>query len=243
MTSSTSAALKIACLIRDQTKARQVQAQYPQVETILGDLDDESLITHQAEASDIVLHLAATGHVSSTNSIVRGLHQRFDKTKSPSYWMQISGATCFAGEEIASGRVGFPTDVVYDDIKDKSKILSVLRNNPKRVVENIILAQDPSKVKTALIIGPLIYGPGRGPVNQRSIQAPEIVKATLKMGHGFQLNAGRNIWSNVHVQDLSSLISLLVTAALGGRDGTWNGDGVYNVEDGELVYSSSTPMR
>lgn len=86
-----------------------------------------------------------------------------------------------------------------------------------------------------MIVGPHIYGVGRGPINQRSVQAPEITRATLQLGHGFKLNEGQNIWSNIHVHDLSNLVSLLVEAAKDGRDGFWNHDGVFNVENGELV--------
>ena len=102
-------------------------------------------------------------------------------------------------------------------------------------MENLVISQSPSSVKTALIVGPLIYGVGNGPVNQRSVQAPEIAKTTLKLGHGFKLNEGKNIWSNIHVHDLASLVSLLVGAAKDGKDGFWNEEGVFNVENGELV--------
>ncbi|KAL6708744.1 hypothetical protein ACN47E_002440 [Coniothyrium glycines] len=233
---------QISALVRDQTKAQQVQEKYPKVQTILGDLDNATLVTSEAEGSDIVLHLAATGHVPSIEAIAQGLYNRYEKTKSPGYWVQISGATCFASEEIASGKFGFPTDVTYDDVKDQSRILSTLRNNSQRVVENTVLAQDSSKVKTALLIGPLIYGPGRGPVNQRSVQAPEIARVTLNLGHGFKLNDGENIWSNVHVQDLSAFVSILVAAASNGKDGIWNDDGVYNIENGELTFKNLSEL-
>lgn len=116
-------------------------------------------------------------------------------------------------------------------------MLSAIQSNPKRVVENLVLSQESSSIKTAIIVGPLIYGAGRGPVNQRSVQAPEITKATLQLGHGFKLNEGKNVWSNIHVHDLSDLVALLVQAAREGKDGFWNHGGVYNVENGELVSS------
>lgn len=178
---------------------------------------------------------AATGHAPSSKAIAEGLQARNKEQQKPAHWIQISGATLFAGDEISSGRFGYASDAVYDDVKNQSQILSIIRNNAKRIVENTVLAQKPEIVRTALIVGPLIYGPGRGPVGQRSIQAPEIAKATLQLGHGFKLNDGENIWSNVHVQDLSNLVSLLVKAAIEGKEGMWNEDGIYNVENGELV--------
>ncbi|KAJ8111477.1 hypothetical protein OPT61_g5934 [Boeremia exigua] len=228
--------LHITSLVRDASKAQQVQLAYPDVKTILGDLDNSKLIREQSEAADIVLNFAATGHAGSAKAISEGLQARHKESQRPSYWIQISGATVYAADEIGSGRFGKATDDTYDDVQDQEKILAAIRNNPKRVVENLVISQTPSSVKTALIVGPLIYGVGRGPVNQRSVQAPEIAKATLKLGHGFKLNEGKNIWSNIHVHDLSSLVSLLVGAARENKDGFWNKDGIFNVENGELAF-------
>jgi hypothetical protein len=187
---------------------------------------------------------AATGHAGSAKAIAEGLQARQSETHKPSHWIQISGATVYATDEISSGHFGRATDAIYDDLKDQKKILSAIQQNPKRVVENLVISQDPSGVKTALIVGPLIYGVGRGPISQRSVQAPEIAKTTMKLGHGFKLNEGKNIWSNIHVHDLANLVSLLVGAAKEGKDGFWNEDGVFNVENGELVSShTSIPQK
>jgi hypothetical protein len=238
--------------VRDEDKAEKVRAAYPTVNIVLGSLDDFALVAQEAQSADIILRpfhhwllksktadldidLAATGHAVSASAIAKGLEARQAEFKKPSYWIQISGATVYAAEEIASGQFGRATNTIYDDIKDQDKTLSIVRGNPKRVVENTVLSQPPSAVRIALILGPLIYGCGRGPVNQRSVQAPEIAWSTLKLGHGFELYDGENVWSNVHVQDVASLVMLLVSAAIEGKDGIWNNNGIYNAENGELV--------
>ncbi|KZM19987.1 hypothetical protein ST47_g8853 [Ascochyta rabiei] len=234
--------LHITSLVRDATKAEQVKLAYPDVKTILGDLDDTGLIKEQSKAADIVLNFAATGHAASANAIAEGLQTRQKEMQKPSFWIQMSGATVYPVDEIASGRFGYATDDVYNDLKDQDKILSIIQDNRKRVVDNLVLSQAPSSVKTALIIRPLIYGVGRGPVNQRSIQAPEIAKATLNLAHGFKLNKGKNIWSNIHVHDLANLVSMLVRAARDGKDGFWNKDGVFNVKNGELAFGELSAL-
>ncbi|KAF2123841.1 NAD dependent epimerase/dehydratase family protein [Dothidotthia symphoricarpi CBS 119687] len=236
LTNSNISSLYIACLVRDSAKAGQVQAAYPAIQTILGDLDDVDLVRREAEGADIVLHFASTNHIPSAQAIAQGLQARQKATQKPGYWIQISGATLFATDEIASGRFGFATDTTYDDVKDCEQVLDIIRSNPKRVVENTVLSQTSETVRTGLIIAPLIYGHGKGPVNQRSIQAPEITKSTLQRGRGFKLNDGENIWSNVHVSDLANLVCLLVSAATEGREGLWNKDGVYNMENGEMSF-------
>ena len=47
--------LHITSLVRDASKAQQVQSAYPEVKTILGDLDDIDLIKEQSKAADVVL--------------------------------------------------------------------------------------------------------------------------------------------------------------------------------------------
>ncbi|KAF2825848.1 nucleoside-diphosphate-sugar epimerase [Ophiobolus disseminans] len=236
LTHSSLDGLQISSIVRSGDHAKQLQAAYPNIRTVVGDLDDVALVKREAESADIVLHLASTSHVASAKAIADGLQARSKNTSSPHYWIQISGATCYAVEEISSGKFGFASDEIFDDTRDQEDIVTLLRKNTKRVVENTVLSQSPSTVKTALIIGPLIYGAGRGPVNQRSVQAPEIVKTTLKLGHGFKLNKGQNIWSNIHVQDLAYLVHSLVSAATNAQDGLWNHDGVYNAENGKMTF-------
>lgn len=72
------------------------------------------------------------------------------------------------------------------------------------------------------------------------VQAPEVARATLKLGEGFKLGDGKNSWSNVHVNDLSDLITALVDAAAAGKtdDGLWGKDGIYFPEHGNMVRKS-----
>jgi len=48
---------------------------------------------------------------------------------------------------------------------------------------------------------------------------------------------GNNLWTEVHVQDLSNVFLALVTAALeGGGKATWNDEGYYFSENGDFVW-------
>ena len=143
----------------------------------------------------------------------------------------------FSGPDIKNGRYGEAGSRVYDDLQDIDEIRSIIAGNPKRVVDNLVLAQSPLKIKTALIVGPLIYGVGRGPLNSRSIQAPEIARITLQQRQGFRLGAGLSCWSNIHIHDLGSLFVALLDAAVDSKSGLWNEDGIYLPENGKMVYS------
>ena len=142
----------------------------------------------------------------------------------------------FIADEVKNKRYGYASNEVHDDLRDAAETISIINNNPMKVSEQIVLKQSPEVVRTALLMGPHIYGRGRGPWNRRTVQCTEIARATLRLGHGFRLNEGANTWSDVHVADFARLVCLLVKAAIEGRDdGLWNGDGIYHPENGRMV--------
>lgn len=61
---------------------------------------------------------------------------------------------------------------------------------------------------------------------------------TLRLQKGPIIGAGRSIWNNVHVHDLSDVYALLVDAAIAGRtdDGLWGAKAYYLTENGEHVW-------
>ena len=76
----------------------------------------------------------------------------------------------------------------------------------------------------------MIYGPGKGPLNKRSMQAPDMARSILKDGHGFRFNAGLNRWSTIHVGDLGEVVNKLVEAASTDKSSSpdlWNDQGIY----------------
>jgi prolyl-tRNA editing enzyme YbaK/EbsC (Cys-tRNA(Pro) deacylase) len=209
-----------------------VKRAFPQhVEIVEGDLDDADLIEREASQADVVVHLASTKHEVSSKAIAKGLAAKGEV----GYWVQISGASMFSTPEIKANRYGEGDEKRYDDLEGVKEVIEVIRENPARVVDNLVLDQDANKVKTALIPGPLIYGTARGPVNTRSIQGPDMAKYALQNGHAFRIGEGKAAWSNVHVSDVGSLIVLLVKAALDGRSGLWNQDGIFFPENGLMV--------
>ncbi|KIX04973.1 uncharacterized protein Z518_05845 [Rhinocladiella mackenziei CBS 650.93] len=151
------------------------------------------------------------------------------------YWIQISGATVVAAAEIKAGRFGEASDKSYDDLRDEKEVGSLISANPARVVDNLA-SQEPTTVRTALVVGPLIYGEGSGPVNKRSIQAPEITRLTLQRKKGLRIGRGLNIWSNVHIHDLGNLLLALFEAAVSESSAVWNQNGVYFPENGKLSF-------
>lgn len=160
----------ITALIRSPTSIPPLQSLYPNLRLILGSLDDAPLLEAEARAADIVLNLASTSHIGSAKAIARGLtHPEREKK---GYWVQISGGTLFAQEEIKKGVFGEEGGREWDDERDVEGVKEVVRKNPGREVDNLVVGEgEKGEVNTALVVGPHIYGvgSGKGGANTRSV--------------------------------------------------------------------------
>lgn len=108
----------------------------------------------------------------------------------------------------------------YDDVKDLGRLVNLPDQAFHRDVDKIVLAAAstvPAAVKPAIVAPPTIYGPGRGPGNQRSIQVYQLARFGLRKGYVPYVGTGAVEWDNVHVHDLSDLLVTLVEAALDPR--------------------------
>lgn len=109
-----------------------------------------------------------------------------------------------------------------------------------RNVDKIVLAASaarPDAVKTAIVCPPTIYGQGRGPDNQRSMQLPMACQQTLKQKKGFVVGSGTNVWTQSHIEDLSEIYVLLgEAAAAGGGPATWGAEGYYLTDNGAFTW-------
>ncbi|KAH6662400.1 hypothetical protein F5X68DRAFT_251879 [Plectosphaerella plurivora] len=232
---------RIRALVRDATKTEAIATVSGQIEIVPGTLDDVETIAGESAAADVVLHLAATGHLASTRAIYDGL-AKVATAKQPRHWIQISGASALAAAEIAdTSRVpGSPSDTIHDDLSGAENIRDIIHSHPSRAVDNLVLGveQKSPGIKTALVFGPVIYGEGSGPVNKRSIQVPSLAKATLKRRRGLQIGSGLSRWGNIHIGDLGRMIIQLVKAASASpSDGAlWGHNGLYLAGVGEIAF-------
>ncbi|EYE90759.1 uncharacterized protein EURHEDRAFT_488300 [Aspergillus ruber CBS 135680] len=231
-------------MLRDKEKAQKVSNAYPKVRVVSGDLDSAALLEEEARKADIVIHLANAKHIESVEAIARGLTT--PNRAKPGHWIQISGASLLSFPDIEQNTYGEPTDKVYNDFEGVEEVRQLIhRLSSKRLVDSFILnlAKSPTSPKTALVFPPLIYGRGRGPVNQRSVQVPELAKATLQRRAGLQVGKGKSIWSNVHITDISQIFAKLVEKALQGEEGElWNENGLYFAENGELTFKEISQL-
>ncbi|KAM0798619.1 hypothetical protein BDR22DRAFT_823100 [Usnea florida] len=194
----------LACLVRDASKAKSLLGTCPDIEIVHGSLDDGNLVEQEARKADVVLGLLSRGY-GPRRCCFGNCEGRADSLK-PDRRSLGGGGSRNSGRQLQPVK---SRDKVYNDGKDVDKIRETIRDNPKR--ENNLLSQ-PAEVRTASLIGPLIYGEGRGPLNQRTIQALKLPSASSR----------EDMTSVFKLHDLSDQIVALTEAAIIRQPALWN---------------------
>ncbi|KAJ6150404.1 hypothetical protein N7471_001603 [Penicillium samsonianum] len=220
---------EVAALIRDKEKAGKVLAAFPQVRVVLADLDNVEIIEEESRKANIVIHAASNKHLESVKAIANGLAGRQN-----AYYIQVTGASVLAGPEVDNNSYGEPSDQIIDDLDNAADLRDIIRAyKDRRVVDNYILDLGSGGPKTAIIFPPIIFGTGKGPVNQRSVQVPSLARAALLQHVGLYLGRGLSQWGIVHVSELANLFVKLVEHAVNATSAPiWNENGLFFAEKG-----------
>ncbi|KAK5137823.1 hypothetical protein LTR08_006591 [Meristemomyces frigidus] len=236
---------EITALVRNSDKGAVVAKDYVRVKLVYGNLDDVKLLEEEAKKADVVCHFADADHEASVKALLKGLAAH-DASR-PGFFIHTSGTGILLFEDLATGTFGEASDSIWDDLEGVSKVTSIPDGAPHRHTDKVVLqagTENSDRVKTAIVCPPTIYGQGRGPGSKRSHQVPELVRAILERGYGLKVGAGKTLWGNVHVDDLSALyLKLVENAAVGGSTAEWPGkpalwgaEGYYFCEGGEHVW-------
>jgi nucleoside-diphosphate-sugar epimerase len=225
---------EITCMVRNSDKGAKVAAQYPNIKLVYGDLESVDLIEEESSKADIVYNFANCDHEAAANAIVRGMSKR----TTPSFLIHTSGTGILTWETFDKKNTGEDNPHQYNDWDGIGELTSLPDRALHRAVDKIILAAGSDTLKVAIVCPPTIYGPGRGPDNQKSMQAYQAAAAMMKNKQGFVVGNGKNVWHEIHVQDLTDLYVLLTEAAVnGGAPATWNDQGYYLAENGQFVWA------
>lgn len=225
----------ITALVRNSDKGALVAKVYPKIKLVYGDLDSADLLVEESAKADIVCHFANCDHEVAAAAIVKGLTSR----DAPGYLIHTSGTGILTYNDVKAGKFGVESAKIYDDWENIHEVTSLPDEAWHRVVDKTVLAASKSSAntKTAIVCPPTIYGPGRGPGNTFSDQWYKMTKAFMQKGYAFQIGEGRNVWTQIHVHDLSNLYLALVEAAVTeSAVATWNDEGYYFAENGEFFW-------
>ncbi|CAG8109623.1 unnamed protein product [Penicillium olsonii] len=243
---------EISTLIRDPTKAKIVEEHFPSVRIVHGSLANSGLLERESKAADVVLNFANCDHLPAAEAIVRGISQR-DEIGT---LIHTSGAKIIAWEmESQPSTWGKFMPRRYNDMEGVEELTrgpSEANPNPTgfdnilpnwaahRDVDLAVLdgfRKHRSKVRTAIVCPPTVYGPSRFPGFTTSIQIPRLLNVVLQLGQAFTINGNENKWNKVHTQDISVLYILLTEAAVSNQPvELWNEKGYHFAEGGEFIW-------
>lgn len=242
-------------LVRNKERGARLASQYPNARVVAGDLDSASVIEEEVKNADIVYRayspdrrlrpaanvttdFADCDHVAAANAVAKGLSHH--TPQNPVWLIHTSGTGILTFEDIRASSYGIERAKEYNDWDGINEVTSIPDDALHRNVDKIILEaglRAPDSIKTAIVCPPTIYGPGRGPGNQKSVQAYLFTDAVLKRKRGFLVGQGKNVWHQIHVQDLSNVyLALGEAAAAGGGQATWGDQGYYFAENGSFVW-------
>ncbi|HAT31485.1 MAG TPA: epimerase, partial [Janthinobacterium sp.] len=174
-----------------------------------GTLDQRDLLMAQARAADAVVNAASSDHRGAVEALLDAL------AGSGKVFLHTSGSSIVgdaSGGE-ASEQIYFE-DHLPTPGADKATRLAI---------DELVLAGAARGVRTAVLCNSLIYGHGALP--RDSVQLPRLLKQARKSGVMRHVGPGRNIWSNVHIDDVVALYLLALEKTRAGV--------FYFVESGE----------
>jgi nucleoside-diphosphate-sugar epimerase len=179
---------------------------------VLGALTDRDLLIAQAQAADAVINAASSDNRAAVEAFIDAL------AGSGKVFLHTSGSS-IVGD--ASGGEG--TDKIY--YEDNLPVPT--EDKAARVaIDNLVLDAANKGVRSAVLCNTLIYGHGALP--RDSVQLPRLLKQARKSGVVRHVGPGRNIWSNVHIDDVVDLYLLALEKTAAGA--------FYFVESGEASF-------
>ncbi|MDI3284194.1 NAD-dependent epimerase/dehydratase family protein [Polyangium sp. 15x6] len=197
-------------LVRSAAKVEGVRAKG--IDPVLGTLDDASLLAAEAKAADAVINAADSDHEGAAIALLAGL------AGSGKPFLHTSG-TSLVGDEA----MGEPSNAIFTE----DTPVEPEPDKEHRVALNKRIVESAPGVRTVVLCNSLIYGHTLGPPAQ-SVQIPPLVAQAKESGIPRYIGRGLNIWSNVHIADMTELYVLALEKAPAGS--------FYYVENGEASF-------
>lgn len=202
---------RVRGLVRDPGAAGALAALG--VAAVPGTLDDAGLLRRECAAADVVVNAADSDHAGAVRTMLDAV------AGSGRTFVHTSGSSI-----VGTAANGEPDPAVYDEsvMEPRSSWEPDPYKAPRVAIDRSVLA-----ARGIVLCNTLIYGDGRG-LKRDSIQVPQLERLARERGTAVHIGRGENIWSTVHIDDVTALY---VAAAEGGAPG-----GFYFAESGEASF-------
>jgi nucleoside-diphosphate-sugar epimerase len=187
------------------------------IKPVIGSLDDRDLLIAQARAADGVINAANSDHRGAVEALIEGL------AGSNKPLLHTSGSS-IVGD--ASG--GEATETIYYE----DSLPEPTADKAARVaIDNLVLDAATRGVRSSVLCNTLIYGHGAVP-SAKSVQLPRLLAQARKSGVVRHVGPGRNIWSNVYIDDVADVYARALEKSPAGT--------FYFIESGEASFLDMT---
>jgi hypothetical protein len=86
------------------------------------------------------------------------------------------------------------------------------------------------------VLNVLADGTGSGPINQRSLQIPALIKLSLHEKQAIALGEGKGTWNHVHISDVAAFYNIVLRRFLSEKSVDTGKEGFYFLEAGEMSW-------
>jgi nucleoside-diphosphate-sugar epimerase len=189
-------AYKVTTLVRRKEAIQELEKDG--IETVMGTIDDASLITKQTIKSDIVFHTATSDHIESVKAVIAGIEQRAEKGLS-TIFIHTSG--CSFLSDNSNGE--YMSNIIYSD-KRPDDMDALPDSASHRLIDLAIIKARQRlgrQAKMFIMLPPLIYGATQH--GRLSVQAITMARFAIKHKYAGYVGKGKSVWALIHVKDLS----------------------------------------
>ena len=227
--------VEVTALVRQANQASELKKHYPGIQTVVGTLDDTSLLRDEAAEADIVIQAADTDHAAANDALMEGLASRkLEKGIAKGTFILLSGgASLFdLGPSFKPGAID---EKVWSDVADMDDIWKLPEDRMHVAIERKMVADGVANgVQTVILSPPQIYSNGYG-YGKRGSWYDLRIKAMVDLGSGFVVGRGRNRMSWISTEDLAEVTGLMVKDVVeGGGKVNFGKRGYYYVAAGEV---------
>ena len=176
------------------------------IEAVIGDLSNIELVTKHAQEADIVIDAADSDNEDAVKTFLEALKG------SGKIFIHTSGSSIVSDQ--ANGE---PSENVFDDhLYDQgNQFTPDPQKQPRVDLDKLVLNAAKDGITSIVICPCLIYGKGSG-IKSESQQIPNLANEARRSGVAKCIGRGENIWSTVHIDDLTELYLKAIENEQGG---------------------------
>ncbi|KAI5122914.1 hypothetical protein M0805_007592 [Coniferiporia weirii] len=220
-------------LVRSEEKAKLLTTLFGVV-AVVGSHADEDKLESLADEADYIFTTADVDDLVAAHAISRGMKKHKERTGKVSYLIHTSGTGVLT--EDAKGM--YAEGRVYDDSKvediESLPITQIHRPVDVAVTQADIEGKHLGYARTYIVLPAMIYATAKTGLTEAGIQNPysilvnQLVRAGLGRGQGGVVGLGKNVWPNVHIDDVADLYILLFNKIRADPEGPPHGrEGYY----------------